>query len=227
MAATTKQDKIEKFFEKVTGSADGSWVKMQTSSADGGWSQAELEKQLELILSSTDEEKKAFDDEVEEISTADWRDPLRRFFEVYQILKLGQVNKFKSFVKMAIWSEMVKILSLSIIFVAVAGNTFEMTAFEIVSLQIGVFAMTQMHMMLKQLVEIALTADTVQTSLSHIEFSLSSSSGNMVKICRSIYDKSSYIEKRMMELTGEAGDTARILTQIVEGAWKAKVGWKT
>ena len=226
MAATTKQDKIEMFFEKVTGSADGSWVKMQTSSADGGWSQAELEKQLELHLSSTDEEKKAFDEEVEEISPADWRDPLRRFFEVYQILKLGQVNKFKSFVKMAIWSEMVKILSLSIIFVAVAGKMFEMTAFEIASLQVGVFVMIQLHMMLKQLIEIALTADTVQTSLSHIEFSLSSSSGNMVKICRSIYDKSSYIEKRMMELTGEAGDTARILTQIVEGAWKAKVGWK-
>ena len=55
MAATTKQDKIEMFFEKVTGSADGSWVKMQTSSADGGWSQAELEKQLELHLNSKDE----------------------------------------------------------------------------------------------------------------------------------------------------------------------------
>ena len=225
MAATTKQDKIEMFFEKVTGSADGSWAKMQTSSADGGWSQAELEKQLELHLNSTDDEG-AFDDEVDKISPADWRDPLRGFFEVYQILKLGQVNKFKSFVKMAIWSEMVKILSLSIIFVAVAGKMFEMTAFEIASLQVGVFVMIQLHMMLKQLIEIALTADTVQTSLSHIEFSLSSSSGNMVKICRSIYDKSSYIEKRMMELTGEAGGTARILTQIVEGAWQAKVGWK-
>jgi len=117
-------------------------------------------------------------------------------------------------------------LSLSIIFVAVVGKMFEMSAFQIVSLQVGVLAMILMHQMLKQLVEIALTADIAATSLSHIEFSLSNSAGNMVKITRSIFDKASYIEKRMMELTGEAGDTARILSQVVEGAWQAKVGWK-
>jgi len=224
MAATTKKDQIEKFFEMVTGSADGSWVEMQTGSADGGWSQGELEKQLKIHFKAKGEE--GDDDDVEEISVQDWHDPLRRFFEVYQIFKLRQLNKFKSFAKMAIWSEMVKILSLSIIFVAVVGKMFEMSAFQIVSLQVGVLAMILMHQMLKQLVEIALTADIAATSLSHIEFSLSNSAGNMVKITRSIFDKASYIEKRMMELTGEAGDTARILAQVVEGAWQAKVGWR-
>jgi len=217
MAATAKKDQIEKFFEMVTGSADGRY--------EGGWSQAELEKQLKLHLKTKVEEGDD-DDEVEEISVRDWHDPLRRFFEVYQILKLRQLNKFKSFAKMAIRSEMVKMLSLSIIFVAVVGKMFEMSAFQIVSLQVGVLAMILMHQMLKQLVEIALTADIAATSLSHIEFSLSNSAGNMVKITRSIFDKASYIEKRMMELTGEAGDTARILSQVVEGAWQAKVGWK-
>jgi len=217
MAATAKKDQIEKFFEMVTGSADGRY--------EGGWSQAELEKQLKLHLKTKVEEGDD-DDEVEEISVRDWHDPLRRFFEVYQILKLRQLNKFKSFAKMAIRSEMVKMLSLSIIFVAVVGKMFEMSAFQIVSLQVGVLAMILMHQMLKQLVEIALTADIAATSLSHIEFSLSNSAGNMVKITRSIFDKASYIEKRMMELTGEAGDTARILAQVVEGAWQAKVGWK-
>ena len=84
-----------------------------------------------------------------------------------------------------------------------------------------------MFQLLHEMMEIKLFLQNSATSLSHIEMSASLSSGNLVKILRSHFEKLSYIEMRLQSLVGDRHDTARMLCQIVEDYWGAEAELNT
>ena len=87
---------------------------------------------------------------------------------------------------------------------------------------IGGFISLQLFEIMMKLTEMNVLLKKAASSLSHVEVSLTSSCGNVVKILRSHFEKLSYIEMRLMTLVGDRHDTARMLAQIVENFWEAK-----
>ena len=148
-------------------------------------------------------------------------DPLRWVWEMCYLFRLQTLKDqvelaFKKMMTEQLWT-----LSFIMVLGAYFSFQFEMAAFQIISLlslQIGILQLCQIGCSTRW----RSFSCKLVSSADRMELGSSNSSGNAVRITRSLYDKVSYIEKGIMYLTADKNDMVRQMYQQLTESW----GWK-
>ena len=186
----------------------------------GVQTQQELEDEIDQIVPEMDGEMG------EEVGYEryNWGDPLRWMWEITYMIRLNKMQEKLKLALQQMVSEQMKIMSFIVIIVAALSAQFKMTCFEILSLLAVVWVSLQLLQIAKTMISMELFMRKLVSSSDHMEFGQSNSAGNMVKLTRSLFEKVSYIEKRMMHLTADKVDMERQMYQVISESWDFKVG---
>lgn len=151
-------------------------------------------------------------------------DPLKWMWELsYQMVLIKLQKQIKGAVD-EMMARQLKIMSFAVVVIGVASFQLQFTSFEMVMIFLGVWCSLQFFENSKVLVKMEIEVRKLMSSADHVEFGSSNAAGNMVKITRSIFEKASYVEQRLMFLTADKGDVSRQLSQVVSEFWGYEVG---
>jgi hypothetical protein len=110
-----------------------------------------------------------------------------------------------------------------VVVLAALAWQLKLTSFEIIELVVLAALALQLYEIVKALKIGEILLRKLVSSADHVEFGSSNSAGNMIKVGRSIFEKVSYVEKRLMHLTGDKDDMERQMYQVISDSWGAQV----
>ncbi len=93
----------------------------------------------------------------------------------------------------------------------IIDKTTDQSCAQLMFMIIGSWNGLQLFELSKRTIDLITFANKADSSCSRIEASITVTSGNLVKILRSVFEKLNYIELGAMALVGERLDTPRML----------------
>ena len=115
-------------------------------------------------------------------------------------------------------------LPVFLLIVAVAGQLGGWSSYEMVHLAVQLVMVQLAMQVVQQAAQIKVLVGKMTSAVEHLRFISSAAGGNQVKQLMSLFEKTSYIERRLMYMTGSGRDCKRQLYQILYDELGEKLG---
>jgi hypothetical protein len=144
-----------------------------------------------------------------------YQDPMSSSFEFRMCYELGKLaGKTKEEIGM-VRAKFWQMLAAFLLIVGVAGQLGGWSSYEMVQLTVQLVMSYQLLPMSFQVAQMEVLVGKMTSAVEHLRFVSSAAGGNRVKQMMCLFDKVSYIELRLMHMTGSGRGCRRQLSQIL------------
>lgn len=151
-----------------------------------------------------------------------FNDPMRHSFDFKMCCEFGGLAKKMTEEVNKVSFKFLQMMGVFVLFVGVAGQFGGWSSYEMAQLIVQLLVSWQLLQMTFQAAQMKMLLGKMTSAVEHLRFISSAAGGNQVKQLMGLFDKVSYIERRLMQMTGSGRDCVRQLKQILTDDFTTK-----